>query len=237
MTLEARGLAFGYRDHPVGSGIDLALAAGDYSIGVSSQSFGPSLVRGANLARTVVKGVNQTGLILDVHTAPRQITGVLMLDGVGQQFVSVYALSSNGSGPYAANAQTDVNGLFSLPSFADTWSVGIGGGMVGPVNVSSRTVSVSTTDVNVAFKIVTSVTQPTVQIQPRVSGQFTLRVPAQNGPRYIIEATGSLPPAPALPTRNTILDTFGTGTPIDVSDPGSVGPSAVQRFYRVRILQ
>mgnify|MGYP003353019681 CR=1 FL=1 len=106
-----------------------------------------------------------------------------------------------------------------------------------PPNVGSRTVTVSTTDVNVAFKIVTSVTQPTVQIQPRVSGQFTLRVPAQNGPRYIIEATGVLPPAPALPTWNTITNTFGTGSPIDVSDPGSAGPSAVQRFYRVRILQ
>ena len=211
---------------------DLGVSAGDYSVGVSTDVAARNLVPESSVVLSVVDGVDQNGLVLRVHTATRQITGVVTGDGTPLGGVNVFASRAGFAPFYNANATTDGTGHFTLVVFDASWNVGVNSGDLfnqGFPSVGNRTVPVSGGNASVNFIILSNPTRPTLQVRPRVGGLFQVRILGQTGPRYLLQSTTVFPPI-----WNTVLDTNSPATSFDVIDQSS-GPGTPRKFYRVNV--
>lgn len=116
---------------------------------------GPPAYISGNPTYNVVDGVNQTGIIFTVYPVTAQIIGsVKDADNLPITGVQVFGNATVGGTEYSSSATTNSSGNYSLPVFADTWSVGVSSdglqaqGYLSPANQSAV---VSTGNVTLNF--------------------------------------------------------------------------------------
>lgn len=105
---------------------DIGVFAGAWTIGFSNEPLAQQHLIGPMFNVNVTDGVNQSGMLAVALPANSHITGTVQNStSAPLAGLNVYASAHIGDSDYSANAQTDVNGGYSLLVADGTWSVGL----------------------------------------------------------------------------------------------------------------
>jgi len=117
MSLEARALAFGYRNHPVGSGIDLALEPGRVVCLLGPNGSGKTTLMKTLLGLLPAQGgvITLDGRELSGWTARERATRLAYVPQAAETFFDFSIVEMVGMG------RTAHRGVFARPSRRDDW--------------------------------------------------------------------------------------------------------------------